>query len=441
MNKKLSLVLVAATLAGTSMALVGCGSTDTTPHFSGVSAKIVVWAPAEEEAVIKDVVDTYNAKQTEDSAKFNYSFVAVSEADGGTTLATDPLVTNYPSLVACADDHINNLVNKNIIKSIGGTAAEEIKKNDTEFAVSCFTNNDSLYAFPITQDNGYFLWYDSSYLTSTDVGSLETVLSKAKAAGKTVFMDVPNGWYVNSFFMGPDALGTDSLTWSQTKDADGTAHVSYTLDWDNEVGVSVATYIQSVLSPYYADGTLIVDGNGGNGKLESGFADKSMIAGVSGVWEEKTLSASCSTLAASKLPSFTNGSKTYQMGSFSGSKGYVVNSFASTDEQKAAYYLGYLLTNKASQLVRFDKRASIPCNTEAQADDAYKNNVTIGSKALAAQSQYASIQSHCAESRYWDIGKAIGYTLIGSTSSTEGDSFTDWTTYLKGKCDSLRTAN
>jgi len=404
--------------------------------YNNVNTPIVVWAPAEEEAVIKDVVDAYNANQTVETSKFNYKFTAVSESDGGTTLATDPQVTNYPSLVACADDHINNLVNKKIINPITGNLLNTIKANDSEFAVTCFTNNDNLYAFPITSDNGYFLWYDSTTISDTQAESLETILATAKAAGKKVLMDVPNGWYVNSFFMAPDACGKDSLKWKQTTDEDGVAHISYDIGWDGEVGVKVATYIASVLQPYYADGTLLT---GGDAIIQSGFTDGSMVACVSGLWNEKVLSKIIpDSLRAAKLPTYTMDSKAYQMGSFSGSKGYVVNAFASAGEQKAAYYLGNLLTQKAAQLVRFEKRASIPCNTAALADKSYTDAVSIGAKALNAQSAYASIQSSSAEGRYWDVGKAIGQALCDGDFGELG---TDWTTFLKANCEGLRKAN
>ena len=59
-----------------------------------------------------------------------------------------------------------------------------------------------LYAFPMTADNGYFMYYDSSVFSAEDVKSLDKMLEVAGTAGKKVFMDLSNGWYIASFFLG-----------------------------------------------------------------------------------------------------------------------------------------------------------------------------------------------------------------------------------------------
>jgi arabinogalactan oligomer/maltooligosaccharide transport system substrate-binding protein len=405
--------------------------------YNNCSAKITVWAPAEEEEVLKTVVDAYNANQTVDTSKFNYTFVAVSEADGGTTLATDPTVANYPSLVAAADDHINNLVTKKIINPLQGKMLTNVQTNDTEFSISCVTNGSSIYGFPITADNGYFLWYDSAALGKTDMTSLEAILAAAKTAGKTVLYDAANGWYANSPLMSPDVCGVNSLQWKTGTKSDGSAGIQYDTTWDNATGVAAATAFGTLLKQYYDDGTLVT---GGNDVILKGFKEKTMVAAVSGTWMEADLKPVCDGLAAKDLPSFKIGTKSAHMGSFSGSKLYVVNGFATAAEQKAATFLGDLLTNKASQLVRFNKRKSIPCNKELLASTDYTANATLGGKALAAQSAYASIQSRSAEGRYWDVGKAIGQCYLDGVFGKDaaGTALTSWTEFLKSKMDALR---
>jgi arabinogalactan oligomer/maltooligosaccharide transport system substrate-binding protein len=407
--------------------------------YNNCNAQIIVWAPAEEEAVIKDVVDTYNAKQTVETSKFNYKFVAVSEADGGTTLGTDPTVAGYPSLVAAADDQVNNLVTKKIVSPLQGSFLNRVMTNDSSFSVDCVTNDGKVYGYPITADNGYFLWYDSSAFTGVDMTSLEDILANCKKLGKTFDWELNNGWYANSPFMSPTACGKNSLTWKSTVGTDGTSTIAYTTNWDNADGVATATAMGTLVKKYYDDGTWVA---GNDADLLKGFTDKTMIAGVRGTWNEKSLSGVCTTLAATDLPSITVGTKKEHLGSFSGSKLYVVNAFATAAEQKAATFLGDLLTNKASQLVRFQKRASIPCNKELLASKDYTDHATIGGVALAKQAEYASIQSHCAEGRYWDVGKAIGQAFLDGDlgKDTAGTAYT-WQTFLTAKMDTLRKAS
>lgn len=416
--------------------IAACGGTtpdkpqtpDNDKVYAGVNKKITIWATEQEEKVIKTIVDDYNGKQTSEENKFNYEFVAVSEADAGTTLSKDPTLEGAPALFLCADDHIYNLVSKNIILEMKGTYAETIKSQNMPVAVAGATYADKIYGYPVTSDNGYFLWYDKSQLTTENVSSLESLLKTAQEKGKTVLMDVPNGWYANSFIMSPEANGTKSLTWSST--ADG--KTKYTTNWDNETGVKVSEYISKLLTPYYETGTLKI---GNNEVITQGFQDGTMIAAVSGTWMESLLKAAIGdNLDATKLPTYKIENKEYQMASFTGSKVYAINKTRPVEEQKAAAALGDLLTNKESQLVRFEKRATIPCNNEAIQDARYTEHVTLGAAALAEQNKFACVQSQTAEGRYWDIGKAIGQAYIDSKL---GD-FANWTDFLKAQMDMLR---
>lgn len=422
-NRILAYALTAFAVVG----LASCSSnSDVT--YGDVSTPINVWATASEEAVITKVVDAYNAKQSDASQKFNVTFTAVAESDCGTTLAKDPTVDGAPALFLTADDHLFNLTNLNVVAELKGERATRIQEANSESSVVAVTVDDKVYGYPVTNDNGYFLWYNSDALS--DVSSLETILSTAKANGKKVLMDVPNGWYANSFIMSPEACGTSSLYWE--KNANGKA--VYTTTWDSETGVKVSEYIASLLTPYYADGTLVI---GGNEVISAGFADGSLIAAVSGTWMENDLTAAIKTgggtLAASKLPEYHIDGKGYQMASFSGTKFYGINKTRPAAEQKVAAALGELLTSKESQLIRFETRQTLPCNNEAAKDSRYLDKVSIGGKALTEQSQYGCVQAKTAQDRYWDIGKAIGQAYIDSNLGGK-----TWSQYLKDQMDLLR---
>ena len=422
-NKLLVLALTAVAAAGLS----ACGNTTTDKVYSDVNTKINIWATAKEEAVIKNIVDAYNAKQKDETKKFNYEFTAVAESDAGTTLQKDPNVKNAPALLLCADDHISGLANKGIILELKGEFKKTVVDNNTPVSVLGATYNNGIYGYPVTSDNGYFLWYNASALQANDVTTLEGLLAKAKSSGKKVLMDIPNGWYVNSFFTSPDLCGTDSLRFATEKDpADGVVKTSYTCNWDNANAVAAVEYLSGLLKPYYADGTLIT---GSNENIVAGFQDKSLIAAVSGTWMEGDLEKAMDgdTLAATKLPTYTVNNKTIQMSSFTGSKIYTINKTRPVAEQKAAAALADLLTTKESQLKRFETRQSIPCNKEAVNDERYTKNVSKGAKALEQQNAFAAVQAQSAEGRYWDIGKAIGQAIIDGELGT----YTTWKDFME----------
>lgn len=410
--------------------LVSCGGGSDEIQYGEVNTKFTVWAADKEIEVINAVIKKYNDAQENDADKFNVDLVPVTEADAGTTVAKDPTVAGAPALFLCADDHIYNLISKDIALEVQGTYKDRVVNNIAESSVTAASYNGKLYGFPVTSDNGYFLWYNKKHVTEEEVGSLESLLAKAKSLGKKVLMDIPNGYYANSFFMSPEACGTDSLRWSA--DADG--KIKYTCSWDDTTGVKVADYIKNLLVPYYADGTFVV---GGNDVILAGFQDDSIIAAVSGTWmEADLLKAAGDNLAATKLPTYTIDEKAYQMASFSGTKVYCINKTRPAAEQRAAAALADLLTTYESQITRYQMRSSIPCNNQAAASEEFVNNATISSKALFAQNEFAAVQSQSAEARYCDIGKAIGQYLIDGQLG----SYKDTAALLKANVDQLRVA-
>ena len=416
--------LMAFALASVSVAsLASCGETQQPGQ---KQVEINVWATAAEEAVINKVVANYNEGRPADE-QFKVKFTPVAEGDCGVTLSKDPTVDGAPALFLCADDHIADLTSKNIIAELKGARREKIEAENTDVAVLGVTQNGSVWGYPVTSDNGYFMWYDKSQVDANTVGNLEALLAHAKSIGKSVLMDLPNGWYANSFIMSPQACGVNSLYWS--KNADG--QNVYTTTWDSEIGVKVSEYAANLLTPYYADGTLKI---GSNEVIQAGFADRSMIAAVSGTWMENLLEAEIGAdLAADKLPEYHIDGKAYQMASFGGSKVYCINKTRPVEEQKTAAALAELLTGKDAQLVRFEERASLPCNKEAAADPRYTEHVSIGGAAFVKQSAFACVQSQTAEDRYWDIGKAIGQAYIDSNLNGE-----TWAQFLKGQMDTIR---
>lgn len=422
--KKLFKVLPLAFAA--SLTLVSCSEKEA--NYGDVNTKITIWATAAEEAVIKAVVDEYNAKHKEASEKFTYEYKAVQEGDCGSTLSKDPTVEGAPALALIADDQIYGLQSKDIILELKGSYKEEVLASTTEVAISGASYNDKLFGFPVTSDNGYFLWYNSKALTGEQVGSLESIIATAKAAGKKVLFKLDDGWYVNSVFMGPQVCGQESLKWAEGTDG----KVSYTVDWDNEVGAAQAQYLANLIKD---NPNVVISGS--NEQIQAGFADGSLIAAVSGTWMETSLKELADadenfTLAATKLPT-VNGK---QLGSFTGSKVYAINKTRPVAEQKVAAALANLLTNKKSQLKRFELRSSLPCNKDAAKDKAYTENVSLGGAALLTQNAYASVQSTSAQDRYWTVGENIGKAILANDIGE----FETWGAFLTSQLNILRTA-
>jgi arabinogalactan oligomer/maltooligosaccharide transport system substrate-binding protein len=238
----------------------------------------------------------------------------------------------------------------------------------------------------MTADNGYFLYYDKSVVSEEQAKSLDGILEACNAKGKKMFMDVSNGWYIASFFLG----------------AGGSLDIKddvQTCDFNNENGVKAGEAIKA----FTANPAFIT---GDDDVLRAGFGDN-IAAGVSGTWTADAIQEKLGdNFAATKLPTFTLDGKQVQMGSFAGYKLVGVNSL--TKFPVDAMDLAYWLTNEANQITRFEKRAMGPSNIRAAADPRVQANIVLA--ALSYQSQFATSQKNVMNN-YWDPAEAFGNAM------------------------------
>lgn len=403
--------------------------------YENVNEHIIVWCAAEEEQVMKKVVDEYNSKQTKDTSKFNYEFVAVAEADGGTEIAKNPSAASAAAMFNFADDQLYSLQSKNILVEYTGEYRNRAVNNNTEFSLRGAMYGDKLYGVPYTADNGYFLWYDADYLSDDDVQSLEKILDKAQNNNKAFLMDVSNGYYQSSFMLSPEACGTESLRWYENDDGNAV----YVTNWDDSQGVKVCEYLNNLLQPLY---DLDYVRTGSNPEIAAGLQPGGdLIAAVSGTWMEASVVGKGRNIKACKLPEYHPDGMDkpgYQMSSYAGSKLLGINNMISTEKKRAAVALADLMTSESAQRVRLDLRKTLPSNEALNSSEELKEKMTIGGKALNAQldTQAYAMQSSTAESRFWDIGKMIGQAWL------DGDlgKFGNWQEFLTFQMNLLRNA-
>lgn len=149
--------------------------------------------------------------------------------------------------------------------------------------------------------------------------------------------------------------------------------------------------------------------------VKSGFADGTLAAAVSGVWNAGEIQKSLGdNYAATKLPEFklSNG-ETVQMGSMANFKIMGVN--AETKYPLDAMALAEWLTNKDNQKTRFEVRSYAPTNVELASDSATMNsNIAVG--ALAQQAKYSTVQTSIGQCQnFWTPAEAFGQEIIAGT--------------------------
>jgi len=206
-------------------------------------------------------------------------------------------------------------------------------------------------------------------------------------------MDVSNGWYIASFFLGGGGkLGVD-------------ANGVQTCDFNNENGLKVGEAIKA----FTAHKAFLT----GDDSVLTGGIGTTIAAGVSGTWNAEAISGKLgSNYAATKLPTFNLGGTQTQMSSFAGFKLVGVN--AQTESAVAAMKLAEWLTNEQNQLLRFQLRQMGPSNIKAAANDAVKANIALA--ALSAQSAYA-VSQNSVMGNYWSPAEAFGLAMEGKDYS------------------------
>lgn len=297
---------------------------------------------------------------------------------------------------AFADDQLNTLAAAGALEPVEN--ADTIKMENLEGAVEAASIGGILYAYPLTADNGYFLYYNKRYLTSQDVETLDGILEVAANNGKKVTMDWSSGWYVYSFFgntglevgLSEDGI-TNYCTWNGT---------------DGDIkGVDVA---RAMLAVAESPGFL----NGDETSFLSGVWDGSVIAGISGVWNAVEVEEAWGNdYGAVKLPTYTCGGRQVQMASFSGYKLIGVNAYS--EHYDWACKLAEWITNEQNQQMRFEVRGQGPANINASESAKVQESPAIS--ALMEQSDYSVLQR--IGGNYWDpVSEFAGNMAEGNPS-------------------------
>ena len=349
---------------------------------SGEKEKVTlkVWADQGELELTEKLCNEFAAEHPEKEYTFEYG--AVGAVDGKARYLEDPAAA--ADVFLFADDQLVDLVKADALYEVTRNTDAIIAAN-TPGSINAATYDGTLYGYPMTSDNGYFLYYDKSVFTEDDLKTLDGILAAATAAGKKVHMDVSNGWYLASFFLGNGC----TLTIEDGKQV---------IDFNNANGLAAAEAIRA-----FCNDPAFVTGD--DSVLAGGIGD-AIACGVSGTWVASAIQEKLGdNYGCCKLPTFTCDGKQVQMGSFLGCKIYGVNSQTAypVDSMELAEYL----TSEKAQIERYNVLNYGPSNVNALADDTIASNLAL--QALNAQSEFAV--SQMVLGGFWTPAEAFGAEL------------------------------
>ncbi len=407
------------------LSLVACGSTssdDSSNSSSDSSANtdsdvdtstisITVWCP---EAAVDLTTSQLAAYNEANGTSINFTVEAVGEGEAATNMITD--VTAGADIYFFAQDQLARLVQAGALTQVSSSLADTITSENDAGAVAAATVSGGIYAFPLTSDNGYFVYYDKSVITDESVLEDQTALIEAvSAAGKTIAFELTDsGWYAAAYFFATGCVSD----WST--DDDGT-FTGYTDTFNSEAGIIAAKGMAELINS-----SVFV-----NSSSAASFSSDAAVV-VTGTWDYTTASEALGdNLGCTDLWSFTVDGETYHLGSYSGNK--LLGVKPQTDATKAAYCqsVAAYLSGEECQQERFDTLAWGPSNVNAQASDAVQENIALA--ALAAQNEYGTPQGQYPNA-WWDTSKAIGASIqaLGTTSPSDSDLQSILDTYTAG---------
>ena len=361
--------------------LTACDGQTQTPAGSqpvNETISLTVWGAEEDEALLQELFDSFQSHYA-GQASFQITYQPQSESNCKDALLGD--LEGGADVFAFADDQVAALAAAGGLDPIENEAS--VRNASLPAAVEAASVGNTLYAYPLTADNGYFLYYNKAYFTEQDVQSLDQMLEIAAQAEKLIAMDWSSAWYVYAFFgntglevgLNEDGL-TNYCTWNST---------------DNPIrGTDVARAMLDIAaSPAFA--------NRPDAEFLAGVRDGSVVAGISGVWNAVAIEEAWGdNMGAAKLPTYTCAGRQVQMASFSGCKLIGVNAYSQHPEWAAR--LAEWITSEENQRLRFELRGQGPANINAANSQEVQSSLAIA--ALLEQSNYSQLQR--VGGKFWD---------------------------------------
>ena len=352
---------------------------------------LTVWGSQEDQEMLKEMCAAFAAANPDKEYKF--LFGVQGEGDAADKVLND--VTSGPDVYAFASDQINKLIAGGALARVGGDFEKYVKENNSATSVDAATvtlnGEDQLYAYPMTEDNTLFLYYDKSVISADNVKTLGDLLDAAQAAGRKVHFKLnDDGWYLSSFFFAYPELKYD-VTYNENMTETGVS-----LNYNNAQGLAV----MKALVQYVNHPALVIQTD--DSKLIAGFTPDAegnveAAAGVSGTWNAQSIQGLLGeNMGVAKLPTVEIGGEERQLTTYMGCKLIGVNGYSQNKGE--AHKLAQWLTNEQNQMKRFETRGFGPSNKVVAASAAVQNNPVIA--AVMEQAKFSRAQKSV-PGNYW----------------------------------------
>ena len=356
------------------------------PAFATDAKTLKIWVPDATKKFTEEQVAKFMEANPE-YADYSVTVEAVGEGDAASNVLTD--LDAGADIFNFAQDQLARLVAAGALIELSDENAAIVAEENDAGSVAAATMGDLVYAYPLTSDNGYFLYYDKSVIT--DPSTLEGIVAACEAAGKGFYMEINSGWYQPAFFFGAGC--------TLTYDTDDTgAFKACNIDYASDAGVgALKAMIALAKSPAFHNGSSI--GNATN-----------VAAIVDGTWDSSAAKELFGeNYACAKLPTVEINGTPVQMSGFGGFKLLGVKPQTEDEKLELCDSLALFLSSGEAQLARFEAAGWGPSNLAAKADEAVQADAALA--ALGEQLAFDIPQGQY-PGDYWSLATALGDSVI-----------------------------
>ncbi len=355
-----------------------------------------VWAPSQALELVKKQVEDFKAAYPTKTFT-NIEVSAMAEAESGTQVLND--ASAAADVFGFASDHLNKLVDAKVLSEVA--FVNTVSEMNAPETVEAGKIKGTLYAYPETNDNGYYLVYDKTVVSEDKAGKLEDILAACKDAGKKFIFDCGNGYYACTYAFTAgvkiDGLEEDGVT-------------QKFVQYDENDAVKTLQAFSKLMHEYKGTFTSL-----DVAQIASGFSTGTLGAGVDGSWntnaDQKALG---DNFGAAKLPTINVDGTDKQLVSLFGYKYIGVN--AASKFPASAQILAYYLHGEKCQEQRAEDLGWGPSNKNVQGKPVITDNPI--QQAIKQQSENACVQVNIAPT-FWNPMGNLGNKLIADETDPE----------------------
>ena len=355
-----------------------------------------VWAPSQALELVKKQVEDFKAAYPTKTFT-NIEVSAMAEAESGTQVLND--ASAAADVFGFASDHLNKLVDAKVLSEVA--FVNTVSEMNAPETVEAGKIKGTLYAYPETNDNGYYLVYDKTVVSEDKAGKLEDILAACKDAGKKFIFDCGNGYYACTYAFTAgvkiDGLEEDGVT-------------QKFVQYDENEAVKTLQAFSRLMHEYKGTFTSL-----DVAQIASGFETGTLGAGVDGSWntnaDQKALG---DNFGAAKLPTINVDGTDKQLVSLFGYKYIGVN--AASKFPASAQILAYYLHGEKCQEQRAEELGWGPSNKNVQGKPVITDNPI--QQAIKQQSENACVQVNIAPT-FWNPMGNLGNKLIADETDPE----------------------